>query len=87
MKIFRRVEFQLYSSFAVDSRWNRTRSLTTDRTTDTNGVWGYVCRQSVLIVYAKEERSTLCQGISPRFTCLSSHKMVTVLTSCRGTKY
>jgi hypothetical protein len=31
MKIFRRVEFQLYSFFAVVGRWNRTGSLTTDR--------------------------------------------------------
>lgn len=50
------------------------------KNTDNNGVWDYVCRQSVLSMYAKQERSTLCQGIDPRFTCCSGLKMVTVLT-------
>jgi hypothetical protein len=86
MKIFRRMEFQLYPFFVVDSRWNWMVRFTDrelyyrQRKTDTNGIWGYVCRQNVLILYAKEERSTLCQGIDPRFTCLSARKMVTVLT-------
>jgi hypothetical protein len=86
MKIFRRVEFQVYSFFAVDSRWNRLVRFTNrelyyrQRTTDTNGIWGYVCRQGVLIVCAKEERSTQCQGIDPRFTCLSARNMVTVMS-------
>jgi len=50
------------------------------KNTDNNGIWDYVCRQSVLSMHAKQEKNTLCQGIDPRFTCRSGLKMVTVLT-------
>ena len=84
MKIFRRVEFQLHSFFAVDSRWNWMVRFThwelQRNNTDNDGIWGYVCRQSFLSMYAKQERSTLRQGIDPRFTFRSGRKMVTVLT-------
>jgi len=85
MTIFRRVEFSAPFFFSpstadgVECFASRTGSCR-EKNTDNNGIWDYVCRQSVLSMYAKQERSTLCQGIDPRFTCSSGLKMVTVLT-------
>jgi hypothetical protein len=81
-RFFRRVEFQVHSFFAVDSRWSWmvrfTHRKLQSKNTNNDGIWGYVCRQSFLSMYAKRERSTLRQGIDPRFTCRSGLKMVTI---------
>lgn len=72
MKIFRKVAFQicLFSPLTADGVQllaSRAESLTTEKE------HCYQCDMSLCVsserLYAKEERSTLCQGIDPRFTC------------------